>query len=618
MIFPRSAARRIFPLLAGSLLSLPLGALTLELTDLPRAARPGTPLQMRVAVRDAAPGQALEVVVTCRMADGRVVSRTERALGSGDVPFTLPVPADAPGGLVDLEAAAAGVRSLARRVTLDAGDTETKEAGGPPAMRLRLLPPGAVREASPIGKLPPALLEHGVGPCVDGRALREVNRHFDQACTRSRTRLKVEGPWVDDDRLLFLASRRPNLREVAFGDAPRLTFEGIRRALRLCPHLETLRSTGTLLGMAEGVQLAAGIPTLVGLDLRDKGWIKDSQVAALPGRMRELRLRTLAGSALKDATLARFTHLEKLTLEKCRFVTGAALPAGLKELEVDGCYFFKPDLPRGLAKLKLKNVECALPPAGALPDLVELDLEGCSDISRASLEETVRSAPNLRRVRLERASPRVIQALPGELEALEVRASLVPDAEWMRFKRLKRLAVPQFEGDMCPPLPGTLTELEVTNCPSFPPGILRDLPLRRLVVLGGGAISEAELPATLEYLKLSRIPFTWENLDRLSRLRTLVLDFNGDRAWPAAPLLPPSLEELRVDNQILPAREALRPMLERLVNLRVLALSRLEPFAGEGTDPLCHWFPAHPSLRKVEYRLGSEQGTREWRSMPPR
>jgi len=506
--------------------------LTLTLAGLPETVRAGENLTVRVQVTGAAPGSPVDVLAWVK---GRKIFELQKVLpGSAALTFVLPVPPDAAGSSLAVQARCSGQPSEPSFLRILAGD-------GDGAKRARVSPPATAAPAAPapLANLPQALKARVAGFVRPKQDLAAVDQAWNRAAGEATDSLTISGD-INDARLETLLARCSRIRAIRFMDTPDLSGDGIVKALKPCTRLLTLFNHGTKLKPTHIVQLARTHPSLVDFIFPPAEDIRDGDLAQLPDRIIHLVVRS---STLRDETVARFPHLQTLRLTGSRVFRGDRLPPGLKALDAVDCPAFAPEvLPEGLARLVVRGAAGFRCPIH-LRHLRLLTLVGCPGVTRDLLLQAVKNARSLITFQGEGCDAELIGALPEGITNLLIHGGPgLADGVFARFKGLEGLELlgcPGLTGALLPPGLKTLKAVGCANFQSEPLGSAR---LEQLSVTRCPRFTGLGCPESLRVLELSHCGeaacwYALHDLERLPRLSRLVLNGGPVFALPDAELL---------------------------------------------------------------------------------
>jgi len=503
--------------------------LTLTLAGLPETVRAGENLTVQVQVTGADPGSPVDVLAWVK---GRKIFELRKVLpGSAALTFDLPVPPDAAGSSLAVQARCAGHPSEPAFLRILPGDA-------PGAKRARVSAPAAAAPA-PLATLPQALKARVAGLVHPKQDLAAVDQAWSRAAGETTDILTISGA-INDARLERLLARCSRIRTIKFMDTPDLSAEGIVKALKPCTRLMSLVNHGHKLKPTHILQLARTHPGLEDLTYPPAEDIRDEDLAQLPDRITRLVVRS---TTLRDDTIARFPHLQDLQLTGSRVFRGDRLPPGLKVLDAVDCPAFAPEvLPEGLTRLVVRGVagfRCPL----HLRHLKFLTLVGCPGVTRDLLLQAVKNAPSLTTFHGEGCDAELIGALPeGITNLLILGGAGLADGVLARFKRLQVLHLYQCPGLTGALLPPGLKTLKAVRCENFQSEPLGSARLEQLFVELCPRFTGLGVPESLGVLELSHCAKaacanTLHNLERLPRLRRLVLYGGPTLALPSPELL---------------------------------------------------------------------------------
>jgi len=508
--------------------------LTLTLAGLPETVRAGENLTVRVQVMGADPGSPVDLLAWVK---GRKIFELQKVLpGSAALTYVLPVPPDAAGSSLAVQARCTGQPSEPSFLRILAGDGDA-----PGAKRARVSPSAAAAPAAsaPLANLPQALKARVAGFVHPKQDLAAVDQAWSRAAGEATDILTISGA-INDARLERLLARCSRIRTIKFMDTPDLSAEGIVKALEPCTHLVTLINNGRKLKPTHIVQLARTHPSLVNLNFPPTEDIRDEDLAQLPDRIIHLVVRS---STLRDETVARFPHLQTLRLTGSRVFRGDRLPPGLRVLDAKDCPAFAPEvLPEYLTRLVVGGAAGFRCPIH-LRHLKVLSLVGCPGVTRDLLLQAVKNARSLTSFQGEGCDAELIGALPeGVTDLFLDRGAGLADGVLARFKRLQVLHLYQCPGLTGALLPPGLKTLKALDCPGFQSEPLGSARLEQLFVDHCPRFTGLGCPESLRVLELSHCAETacanaLYVLECLPRLSRLVLSGRSTLALPAPELL---------------------------------------------------------------------------------
>jgi hypothetical protein len=512
------------------------------LKGLPARVHSGTSLPLQVEVQGAEPGKT--VTISAWFLDQEIFRLDKVLAGPRDLAFSIPVPGLSGGSTLVVQARCEGAWSAPRviQVLPSPGDPDAAPSG---SKRARLPDhPGSAssaasaaggggREVHGLSALPQALKVHVAGFTRPGE-LRYVNKSLNRAAQDATEHLTISGP-INDVDLHKLFQNHNKVRSITFRDTPDLSPRGIIEALKACNRLRELSNQGNKLKFPHLLELARTHETLVDLRFGELDDIGDEEIAALPERMRALTFRS---TTVRDETIHRFQHLRALRMNGNHWFKGEILPRGLTDLTIENCLTFTgKELPPGLTHLSASNASGFTGPI-LLPRMRELTIKMCSLMTSERVLATVKGAPLLTHLGVDRPSRELIGTLPDGMISLALRyASKMQEGDFARFTRLTHLSLMDCVDFTGAHLPLSLEVLDVAHCPNFRSEGLGPVPLRRLSAAHCGKFTGAGLPGSLVELEVDDSNFllptmmtTLGHLDRLQRLR-----FRGWWSWDYLP-----------------------------------------------------------------------------------
>ena len=323
---------------------------------------------------------------------------------------------------------------------------------------------------------------------------RNVSRHFNEVARNTPDRLTTTLR-INDKGLIHLLKARPKLKAIRLRGKGKLTNEGIIRALGQCPDLQDLDIAEGCLEFAEILDLFRTHEHLTGL--RHRGTLSDQQLAQLPARMEALRINS---ESVQDETIRRFDALKILEIREpsLHAFKGDRLPDTLTELALLNCRDMTgKGLPPHLVRLTIQSAPY-FDGSFVLPQLQQLTLEYCDELSLGKLRNSLLSSPLLTQFSSQRINTACLAALPARVTHLSLmNCGLVQEGAFARFTRLEALSVHGAGNFSGAHLPSTLRKLKAEICQGLRSENLGALPLTHLDVNYCPGVTLVGLPPSL-------------------------------------------------------------------------------------------------------------------------